>query len=375
MSEITGSEPDIDPPDLMVAQAIMSGADAASCSVLELGGELGYIPREGPEATATVKFRLSGDTEARIRVLPLSWVLLVAAQSASIDEVSAPDLESWTWTAAAIVIAEQTLPAGLILPEPLRRRKLWLLAAHDDRGLSSALHSEDRSLSRFGRLGEVLTAEVSRTTIEGAAGRLARARRLLDADSFNSVIAGSVAEYFATPAALTGSDGGPALLAYEIATFDPVIRSWRTFVSFPPDTTGPPPRKRRGALSGRALRALELEVSGAGINSSRATRRVVSLDAPVTTDEMSDSPQTLGDTLAGADDPAGSVERRLDLGELVARSGLSPREREVLQLLADDHREAEIAAILGIARTTVNTLLLRSRRKLKETREISLGDV
>src|SRR5688500_15720897 len=102
-----GSDPALDPPDRMVAQAITQGADAASCSVLERGGELGYILLAGPDANATVKFRISGDTEARVRVLPLTWVLMIAAQGATIEEISAPDLESWTWTAAAFVRAER----------------------------------------------------------------------------------------------------------------------------------------------------------------------------------------------------------------------------------------------------------------------------
>ena len=359
----TGGETDIDPPDRLVAGAIMSGADAASCSVMERDGELGYSLQEGADATATVKFRLSGDSEARVRTMPLTWVLLVAAQSAIIDEVSAPDLEGWTWTAAGVVIAERTLPAGLILPEPLRRRKLWLLAARDDRGLSAALQSQDASVSHLGRLGAVLAAQVARTTVEGAAARLDRARWRLDADTFNSVVAGAVTEYFATAAASTGSDGGPALLAYEIATFDPVIRSWETFLSFPPVTVGHRPRKRRGTLSSRALTALEQEVYGAGFDSARAVHTVVSLDVPVTNNLLADRSPTLGDTLA---DPAASVEVLLELSDLVARAGLSERERDVVQLRAEDHTDAEIAGILGLARGTVSALLARSRKKLAE---------
>jgi hypothetical protein len=359
----------MDTPDWVVAQAIMAGADAASFSLLERDGEFGFIESTGDEATATVKFRLSGDSEARVRVLPLTWVLLVAAQSAVIDEVSAPDLESWTWTAAATVIAEQTLPAGLILPEPLRRRRLWLLAARDDRGLSAALQSQDTSVSRHGRLGDVLAAQVARTTIEGAAARLARARRLLDMGTFSAVVAGAVAEYFATPAAMTGSDGGPALLAYEIATFDPVIRSWQTFVSFPPVEVGTPPRKRRGTLSSRALTALENEVFGAGFDSPRSRHTVVSLDAPDAPEGIVGRPRTLADTLPGGEDPGRTVEQGLELGELVARSSLSRREREVVDLRAEDHSEAEIAAILGIARGTVSSLWARSLRKMREAGE------
>jgi DNA-binding CsgD family transcriptional regulator len=363
---------DLERPGREVAQALMSGADAASCSVLEQDGEFGSILRVGDEATATIKFRLPGDAEPRVRVWPLSWALLVAAQSATVDEVSAPDLEGLTWTAAAKVITEQKLPAGLILPQSMRRRRLWLLVARDDRGLSGALHSQDSSLSRWGRLGDVLAAQVARTTVEGAAGRLAEAKRLLgDADSFRSVIAGAVAEYFATPAALTGADGGPALVAYEITTFDPVIRSWQTVASFPPEPVGALPRKRRGALSGRALRALEVEVFGAGFDSARGTTTVISLDTPVTTDGLADNPPTLGDSLVSTDDTARTVEQRLELGELAARAGLSGREREVLHLLLQDQSEASIAATLGIARNTVNTLSLRSRKKLAEAREKS----
>ena len=364
----------MDTPDWVVAQAIMSGADAASFSLLERDGEFGFTESKGDEATATLKFRLSGDSESRVTVLPLTYVLLVAAQSATIDEISAPDLESWTWTAAATVIAEQTLPAGLILPEPLRRRKLWLLAARDDRGLSAALLSQDTSVNRHGRLGGVLAAQVARTTIEGAAARLARARRLLDTDSFNSVVAGAVTEYFATPAAMTGSDGGPALLAYEIATFDPVIRSWQTVVSFPPETDGPRPRKRRGIVSGKALAALEAEVFGTGIDSARSTTMVVSLDTPAAGGPV-DNPATLGDTLAGGEDPARAMEKRFEIGELAARAGLSPRERAVIRLMADDRPQTEMADILGISPDTVGTLVWRLRQKLGAARKETPGDV
>ena len=235
--------------------------------------------------------------------------------------------------------------AGLILPEPLRRRKLWLLAARDDRGLSAALRSQDISVSRRGHLGDVLAAQVARTTIEGAAARLDRARQRRDADTFSSVVAGEVAEYFATPAAMTGSDGGPALLAYEIATFDPVIRSWQTFLSFPPVTVGPRPRKRRGTLSSRVLTALEQEVHGAGFHSARAVHTVVSIDAPVTTNVLADR---LSDAWGHACRPRPHRSNvLLELSDLVAGAGLSERERDVVQLRAEDHTDAEIAGILG----------------------------
>ena len=45
---------------------------------------------------------------------------------------------------------------------------------------------------------------------------------------------------------------------------------------------------------------------------------------------------------------------RQDNAEMVARP-LSPREREVLQLIAEGRSSREIAAILGISETTVKT--------------------
>ena len=365
VTKVTDRENIDELPEREVVKALMSGEDLASISVLERDGELGSILRVGPEATATVKFRLSGDAEPRMRVLPVLWVVLLHTKSATIDEISAPDRESWGWTAAAKVIAEQTLPAGLLLPQPLRRRKLWLLTAHDDRGYSAALQSKDRSLSKRGPLGTVLTSQVARTTVEGAAGRLERAQRALDETTASDVIASVVAEYFTTPAAMMGSDGGPALLTYAIASFDPVIRAWQTVVSFPPQTADRPTSRRRAAMSNASLRALEVEVFGAGFDSARSRTPVMSLDSPSKT-TWADDGLTLGDTLVGTDDPARTVEGRLELGELVARARLSKREREVIQLRAQDRTEAEIVGLLGLARGTVSSLLTRSRRKLEE---------
>jgi hypothetical protein len=50
-----------------------------------------------------------------------------------------------------------------------------------------------------------LANQVARTTVQGAAGRLAQFRRQLEPDPSGSVIAATVAEYFATPDAVSGS--------------------------------------------------------------------------------------------------------------------------------------------------------------------------
>ena len=102
---------------------------------------------------------------------------------------------------------------------------------------------------------------------------------------------------------------------------------------------------------------------------------MVSIDTPVHTDELEDDAPTLGESLTSTDDTARTVEQRLELDELVARAGLSPREREVLLHRAEDRTDAEIAARLGITRGAVSSLWTRCRRKLIDAREKSRGDV
>ncbi len=352
----------LDPPSDMVAQAIASGATAATCSVSERGDELGYVLLEGDEALATVQFRPKADQEPRTRVIPLLWTILLAARGAVVEDVRAPDQDQWTWTAASTAIVERTLPAGLILPEPVARRTLWLLVAHDDRGLSAALHSRETSISRMGSLGAVLERAVPRTTVRGASARVDRAASRLSKQDRREVVAGAVAEYLSTMAAATGSDGGAPSIEWELSSFDPLTARWPT-VAASPRAAGRPARRRK-ALSSAALKALEEEAFGRG---ARSRRTLVSLDAPDSGSMLTDPPVGLAASIADPHDSMRSAEQRLELTELASRAGLSAREREVLGLRAADHKEHEIAAILGISRNAVSTHLSRSRKKLQET--------
>lgn len=166
---------------------------------------------------------------------------------------------------------------------------------------------------------------------------------------------------------MTGADGGQALLAYDISSFDPIVRTWHTYASYPPEAPGSA-RSRRAALSDRSLRALELEVFGARHDAKKSTTQLVSLDAPADGDESGESP-SMGDTLAASEAQIKTVQAWLELGELVARSDLSQGQREVVRLRAAEHTEAEIAAILGLSVSTVDTQLRRARQKLEEAAE------
>lgn len=349
---------ELDPPEREVAQALLSGADAASCALLEQNGTLGYITRTGDDAMTTVKFRLSGASEVRVRRLPLAWVARVAAEGAIIEEVSAPEPDCLTWTAAAWAIAESTLPAGLVLPASLRGPWRWLVIAQDDRGLAAAPHSGIRMPD--GRLlGKALTDTLAKTTIPGSKARMNATRQDLG-DNFSAIVASSAAELLDDDAAVTGADGGPATIEWRVMRRAMPGGAWQ-LVAGAPAQRGAPASRRRGRLFEAILKAAEADAFGTGIDSPRGSREIVSLEQPVGNPGEG---ATLGQRLAGAPDVASGLE----IADLVAAAGLTERERDIVELLAQELTQQEIAARLGIAPGTVANLSSRAKKKLRRAR-------
>ena len=97
--------------------------------------------------------------------------------------------------------------------------------------------------------------------------------------------------------------------------------------------------------------------------------RVHSLDEPVGTDESSDEPQTLGETLASrADDPATEAARSLDWSRLVAR--LDNVAKAVLRCLASGRDLTLLVPKLGRSRSALQNDKVRLANLVREC----LGD-
>jgi hypothetical protein len=341
-------------PHQEVARAIHSGADAASCSVFEEGGQVRFTTRTGEAAVATVKFRLRGERAPQVLCRPLTWVATVAAQGAIIEELSAPEPDSSTWTGLAWVIAEATLPAGLVLPARLRGPWMWLVIAQDDRGFGAA----PLSLMRMpdGRLlGEALTGVLAKTQIEGAKARMDAARRNLG-DNFSAIVASGAAEHFHDVAAVSGADGGPSTLEWQVLRRPLTSGAWK-LVAGAPSTPRTAQSRRRGHLFDAILKEAEADAFGTGIDSPRGTRNITSLDQPI-----GEADATLGELLAGAPDVASGLE----IDDLLAAARLTRREREVFDLqFVDGLTQAAIAERLGIAPGTVAALSSRAAKKVR----------
>jgi Sigma-70, region 4 len=349
---------ELDAPQRVVLQALLSGEETASCALLEQNGTLGYNTRTRDDALATVKFRLSGASEVRVRRLPLAWVARVAAEGALIEEVSAPEPDCLTWTAAAWAIAESTLPAGLVLPAHLRGPWQWLVYAQDDRGLAAAPHSGIRMPD--GRLlGKALTDTLAKTTIPGSKARMNATRRNLG-ENLSAIVASTAATLLNDDEAVTGADGGSATIEWWVLRRAMTGGAWH-LVARGPSQRGAPVSRRRGRLFEAILKAAEADAFGAGINSPRGSREIVSLDQPVGDPGEG---ATLGDRLAGAPD----VVSGLEIADLVAAAGLTERERDIVVLLAQELTQQEIAARLGIAPGTVANLSSKAKKKLRRAR-------
>lgn len=348
----------LEPPERVVAQAILSGANAASCALLEQDGTLGYITWTGEDAKATVKFRLPGDSQNRVRCLPLAWVAKMAAEGAIIEEVSAPEPDGLTWTAAAWAITE-TPPAGLVLPPYLQGPSRWLVGAQDDRGLAAG------PLSKIpmpdGRLlGTALTTFLATTKIEGAAGRMKAARRELG-DNFSAIIASGAGELLHDVTSVAGADGGPAMIEWQVLRRALSGGAWQR-VAGAPATRGTPGSHRRSRLFDAILKAAEADAFGTGIDSPRGIRETVSLDQPI-----GDPAQgaTIGERLSGSPGVASGIE----IDDLLSSAGLTNREREVFERqFVDGLRQVEIAELLGIAPGTVGVLSSRAKDKVRRAR-------
>lgn len=348
----------LEPPEREVLQALLSGADAASCSLLERDGELGYGTDTGNEAMATVKVRLPGEPTLWVKHVPLAWVARMAAQGAGIAEISAPNPNVLTWTAAASVVTDGVAPPGMVLAASFRRAWQWLIYAQDDRGLAAGPLS--RMQMPDGRLlGKALTDTMAKTTIEGSKERMNAARRGLG-DDLSAIVASSAATLLNDDEAVTGADGGPATIVWQVLRRAMTGGAWQ-LVAGEPAQQGAPASRRRGRLFEVILKAAEADVFGTGINSPRGSREIVSLEQPV--GNPGDG-ATLGQGLAGAPDVASGLE----IADLVAAAGLTARERDVFELMAQDLTQREISARLDIAPGTVASLTSRAKKKLRGAR-------
>jgi Sigma-70, region 4 len=349
---------ELDAPEREVLQALLSGEETASCSVLERDGELGYSTRTGDDATATVKVRLPGEPTLWVKNVPLAWVTRMAAQGADIAEVSAPNPDVLTWTAAARAITEGVPPPGLDVSAHLQGPWQWLVYAQDDRGLAaaplSAMQMPDGRL-----LGNALTNTLAKTTIPGAKARLNSIRRYIGED-LSTIVASSAVTLLNDDEAVTGADGGPATIEWRVLRRAMTGGAWQ-LVAGEPTRRGAPASRRRGRLFEAILKAAEADVFGTGINSPRGSREILSLEQPVGNPGEG---ATLGQRLAGAPDVASGLE----IADLVAAAGLTERERDIVELLAQEQTQQEIAAHLGIAPGTVANLSSRAKKKLRRAR-------
>lgn len=343
----------LEPPDRVVARAILSGADAASCSVLERDGRVGFTTITGDGATAIVKVRPPGTDEEWVRLMPLALVPRLAAQGADIVDVSASDPDVMTWTAGARVTTG-TQPPGRAEPPDRHGPSRWLLVAHDDRGLGAAPLSAI-PMPNGRPLGGELARTLTRTNIEGAAGRMRAAREKLAGD-LQAVVASGAAMYLAAVPATTGADGGPPTHDWQLLRCPLAGGPW-TVVAGTPSMPAISRSSRRGNLFSAILKEAQADAFGTGIHSPRSKRVVTSLDEPI----GEDATETLGGSLAGALDLGSALE----VDDLLTAARLTKREREVLELqFVDGLTQAAIADRLGIAPGTVAALSSRAAKKV-----------
>jgi len=360
---------ELDPPHREVALALMEGAFAATCSVLERDGDPFVETQRDLEAIARIRYRVEGEADARVVTTSVAGALMLALRGAQIDSIEAPNLEAWVWTSAAVLVTAREVPADLV-PGQVVQRQLWILVAEDGRGLSAGVYSKLPAAGGV-PLGEALVRAVSATRISGARARLDAARRELGSEALHAAGASAVASFFLTPEVISGSDGGPALLDFEIARYDPALRSWQVMAApTRPGDAGRDPKRRRSRLAESIRSAMEADAFGTGFHSVRSTRHRVSLDAPLDPREAGPGTDSvLGDLLPSDEDPARTVMGRLALEDLVSRSNLTAREAEVVGFIVDQYPEVEIAEFLGIAPSTVRVLWHKARRKLSEALE------
>jgi ATP/maltotriose-dependent transcriptional regulator MalT len=277
----------------------------------------------------------------------LSEVWRLAAAGFQIEDV-APPRDCVLWEAVADARCFRGGRAGILVPIVYRTT-----ARDNARGLAAGVYSQ-LTLPNGRTLGEVVTRAFQTTQIAGAAKRVRRARERLSDVEARAAVASALTSHLRGEGAWT--DGGVPPAEFEVAEIDLSTGDARILARGgawgPAGLAG---SKRRSDLFDAVLIEFENEAFGSRGDAERTfDGTFVPLDEHVTHGASGDFSE--------------DVEARLDLADLVARAGLTPREHEVFSLCEIDDLSAETVADLlkpRLAASTVRVHLHNAREKLK----------
>jgi DNA-binding CsgD family transcriptional regulator len=323
--------------------SIRAGHQAASFELLEVGGSAehaeGWRYRLLVDAQVECRVRYIGDAADRIVPLVELWRLADAGYAI---EYVAPTTDALLWVAVAAcpeTLADGT-PSGTVYAT---------IARDNARGLAALVYS--KAVQADGRkTGDRVAGWLQRSHVEGAAARVRRAGKRLSVDEARAATAVAAATHLQGEAARR--DGGVPPIELRIVATDIKTGAQRDLVSIGDWPDSQASSKRRGRLHDAVLKELEQDAFGSRGNADRAF-------------------EPLDDTEYQAlDSFEEDVEIQLDLAALIQGAGLTPRELEAFELMAQDKTYAEIAIAMKITEGTVSALLSTARRKLeKEARE------
>ena len=335
-----------------------------------------YDWRQDADVRVRARLRTPGG-ELQVRIAPLLDVLRLATEPGlELVELSAPDTDALVFEGIAYTTRSRPLsPADVSLP-PTARTSLLLARVLDLRGLAAVVVSKHKTLDpkagsdQVTTIGQALVRALTRTNVAGAQKRVRLARARLagecpEEDDAPAIIASAVARYFASG---TPRDDGPATLEFTVAEDALDGGEERTIAQ---QAAGGGEHKRRAKLFADVLRALEQDAFGSGVNSARASRAIISGDAPVR-GEGSASVFDLWPA-GGASEPedfAEAVADRLDQAAILneLRAHLRPDERALLaaRYRNPDLSLAEIAARQNWAPGVVVATWKRIQRQAKK---------
>jgi len=328
---------------------IRAGHQAASFEVLEVGGSAetaeGWRYRWLVDGGVQCRVRYAGHADERI--VPLAELWRLAEGGFAIEDV-APTRDALLWVAVARVYSVETLADGT------RSATVYATIVRDNaRGLAALVFSN--AVQPDGRkTGDRVAEWLQRTHVEGAAARVQRASKRLSVDEARAATAVAAATHLQGEAARR--DGGVPPIELRIVATDMATGAQRDVVSIGDWTGSQATSKRRGRLHDAVLKELEQDAFGSRGNSGRAF-------------------EPLDDTEYDAlDSFEEDVETQFDLAALVQGAGLTPRELEAFELMAQDKKYAEIATEMKIAEGTVSALLSTARRKLEKQARESFSD-